>query len=39
LKLELEDFLSSIAENRNPAVGGKEALDILKVALKAEGAQ
>lgn len=35
LKLELEDFLKSLAENREPSVDGREGLEILKIALEA----
>jgi UDP-N-acetylglucosamine 3-dehydrogenase len=35
LKLELEDFLKSIIDARNPAVDGKEGLEVLKIALEA----
>jgi len=35
LKTELEDFLDSIAKKRNSGVSGKEALEILRIALEA----
>ena len=35
LKLELQDFLKSITEGREPVVGGKEGLEVLKIALEA----
>jgi UDP-N-acetylglucosamine 3-dehydrogenase len=37
LRLELQDFLDSINENRSPAVDGKQGIDILKLALAATG--
>jgi UDP-N-acetylglucosamine 3-dehydrogenase len=35
LKLEIEDFLTSILKRKRPSVDGKEGLDILKIALDA----
>ena len=35
LKLELEQFLKSIAEGTAPEVDGQEGLEILKIALEA----
>jgi UDP-N-acetylglucosamine 3-dehydrogenase len=35
LKLEIEDFLTSILKRKRPSVNGKEGLDILKIALDA----
>jgi UDP-N-acetylglucosamine 3-dehydrogenase len=35
LKVEIEDFLRSVMEGNEPAVDGKEGLDILKIALDA----
>jgi len=34
LKLELNDFISTVVERRKPLVGGKEALSSLELALK-----
>ncbi len=36
LRTEIEEFLSSITENRAPSVTGEDALESLKIALKAE---
>jgi UDP-N-acetylglucosamine 3-dehydrogenase len=35
LRLELEDFLKSIVDSREPAVDGKEGLEVLRIALEA----
>jgi UDP-N-acetylglucosamine 3-dehydrogenase len=35
LKLELDDFLNSVVEGREPSVDGREGLEILKIALEA----
>jgi UDP-N-acetylglucosamine 3-dehydrogenase len=35
LKLELEDFLQSIIEDREPSVNGEEGMEVLKIALEA----
>jgi UDP-N-acetylglucosamine 3-dehydrogenase len=34
LKLELEDFIKSVTEERQPAVDGREGLAVLKIALE-----
>ncbi len=36
LKIEIEEFLNSIKEDREPLISGKESLHSLKVALEAE---
>ena len=39
LRLEIEDFLRSISDKRNPSVCGEDGLEILKIALEASSDQ